>query len=162
MQRNRWVFNKEDKKFYQIDEWKKILAAREPLRKSDNDELERIMRDWEARQAVGSRRYVYCKVKGKVVPEGEQVQKAAPTKHVGIAHGFIQDEMEATKHPCDKKYYTSKSKFRAVTKAHGREEIGTAYSNGYEPEREQIADQKRYEQRLHEVFRERLNGTGRR
>jgi hypothetical protein len=50
-----------------------------------------------------------------------------------IKHGFINDEMAAVKHPIDGKYYTSKAKFRYVTKAHGYEEVGTAYENGYEP-----------------------------
>lgn len=102
--------------------------------------------------------FKYCWEKKKVVPIDEAVSKQDALR----SHNVIGDEMPETKHPADKKYYTSKSKFRAVTKAHGCEEIGTAYENGYEPEREQLDDQKRYEQRLHETFRERLNGPGRR
>lgn len=36
----------------------------------------------------------------------------------------ISDSMEAAAHPCDGKVYDSKSAFRKVTKAHGREEMG--------------------------------------
>lgn len=38
---------------------------------------------------------------------------------------FIRDEMSETEHPCDGRSYTSKSAFRAVTKAHGCIEVGT-------------------------------------
>lgn len=36
----------------------------------------------------------------------------------------ITDEMPATQHMADGAYYTSKRKFRAVTKAHGCVEVG--------------------------------------
>lgn len=49
---------------------------------------------------------------------------------------FTSDEMEPTLHPITGKYYTSKTKFRAETKAHGYEEVGTAYENGYDPAKE--------------------------
>lgn len=41
--------------------------------------------------------------------------------------------MPLTKHPVTGEYYNSKSAFRAVTKAHGYEEVGTAYEKGYDP-----------------------------
>lgn len=41
-----------------------------------------------------------------------------------LTHGIHADEMEATKHPVDGKYYTSQAKFREVTKAHGYVEMG--------------------------------------
>lgn len=37
---------------------------------------------------------------------------------------LIRDEMSETEHPCDGRSYTSKSAFRAVTKAHGCVEVG--------------------------------------
>ncbi len=37
---------------------------------------------------------------------------------------FIPDDMPPTLHPCDHKYYTSKAKFRAVTRYHGKIEVG--------------------------------------
>lgn len=40
---------------------------------------------------------------------------------------FISDEMEPTQHPCDQKYYTSKSEFRRVTRAHGKIEVGNEW-----------------------------------
>lgn len=39
-------------------------------------------------------------------------------------HHVIVDSMNATQHPCDGKYYDSKSAFRRVTKAHGCVELG--------------------------------------
>lgn len=49
---------------------------------------------------------------------------------------IITDEMEATRSPISGKMYTSKTALRAEYKAHGAVEIGTAYENGYEPEKE--------------------------
>lgn len=56
------------------------------------------------------------------IPEDEYIrqQKAAPQ--------FISDEMEPTLHPCDGQYYTSKAKFREVTRAHGKVEVGNEYN----------------------------------
>jgi hypothetical protein len=36
----------------------------------------------------------------------------------------ITDTMDPTRHMCDNQFYTSKSKFREVTKAHGCVEVG--------------------------------------
>ena len=36
----------------------------------------------------------------------------------------VSDTMDATRHMCDGKYYDSKQKFRATTKAHGCVEVG--------------------------------------
>jgi hypothetical protein len=41
----------------------------------------------------------------------------------------IGDEMPAVTHPSNGKYYTSKSKFRAETRARGLTEVGNEYSN---------------------------------
>lgn len=51
-------------------------------------------------------------------------------------HSFSSDEMPPTLHPANGKFYTSKAKFRAETKAHGFEEVGNAYQNGYDPAKE--------------------------
>lgn len=65
----------------------------------------------------------YCQIQKKVVPVDE-VMVEVPAN---VAHGYIPDEMKPTKHPLDGKYYTSAAKFRAVTKAHGREEVGNEW-----------------------------------
>ena len=89
--------------------------------------------DWPPLHGTGgSGRMKWCKVQQKMVKAGDELVEVLAS----VAHGFIQDEMKATLHPVDGKYYTSQSKFRAVTKAHGYEEVGTAYENGYEPEKE--------------------------
>lgn len=65
-----------------------------------------------------------CPVTRKLVPLHEVAEEPTPEKlHVK------NDEMPATKHPIDGKVYTSKAKFRSVTKAHGGEEIGTEYEH---------------------------------
>lgn len=62
------------------------------------------------------------------------------------------DEMEPTRHPCDGKKYTSKARFREVTRAHGCVEVGNEYKNGYCPEKrleaESKADVKRFREAL--------------
>lgn len=50
---------------------------------------------------------------------------------------IINDEMPPTRSPITGKFYTSKAALRAEYKAYGATEIGTAYDNGYSPEREQ-------------------------
>jgi len=45
-------------------------------------------------------------------------------KEKGPKLNYIEDTMEPTWHPCDGKYYTSKHKFRATTRAHGKTEVG--------------------------------------
>jgi len=49
----------------------------------------------------------------------------------------INDEMPPTRSPITGKIYTSKAALRAEYKAYGATEVGTAYDNGYSPEREQ-------------------------
>lgn len=81
--------------------------------------------------------------------------------HAEAAHGFIQDEMPVTKHPVDGRYYTSKAKFRAVTRASGRVEVGDAYEkNINDPAffQEQKAEPSReYKEKIHSTFKEILN-----
>lgn len=95
--------------------------------------------------------FKYCKIQEKVVPIDEVMEEV----HANVAHGYIPDEMGAVKHPIDGKYYTSKAKFRAVTRSHGYEEVGTAYDNGYSPEKEREASDSAKAQRIVEHFRER-------
>lgn len=45
------------------------------------------------------------------------------------------DEMRETWHPCDGKHYTSKTKYRATTRAYGCEEVGDDKSFTKAPER---------------------------
>ena len=61
-----------------------------------------------------------------VYRNGKLVDKnLAPPKHAsGRAHYVISDEMAATRHMADGKYYTSKKKFRDATRAAGCIEIG--------------------------------------
>jgi len=100
--------------------------------------------------------YKYCKYLGKVVPIEEAHEREAIEKKASSL--YIQDEMPATKHPLDGKYYTSKAKFREVTRAAGYTEVGDAYERGYDPEKEK---EKESNAKIHEIiseeFRERLN-----
>ena len=49
-------------------------------------------------------------------------------------HGVISDTMTGTWHPCTGQYMDSKSKFRAVTKAHGAVEVGNEKLSPRAPE----------------------------
>ena len=62
-----------------------------------------------------------------VMRDGKLVEKhLAEPKHAGDGtHYVISDAMAPTRHMADGKYYTSKSEFRKVTKAHGCVEIGS-------------------------------------
>jgi len=57
---------------------------------------------------------------------GELTAGYPPSKvqRFGTAPAFIGDDMPSTLNHADNKYYTSKSKFRASTKAHGFIEVG--------------------------------------
>lgn len=48
---------------------------------------------------------------------------------------YPQDEMPPTRSPLTGKYYTSKAALRAEYRSHGAEEVGTAYDNGYDPDK---------------------------
>lgn len=104
----------------------------------------------------------YCKATGTVLPVDEArkldaVSEADSNRTLAnIAHGYIPDEMDETKHPMNGKHYTSKSKFREVTKAFGLVEIGTAYQNGYDPEKDSDSDKARRERQGNEKFKEKL------
>lgn len=49
---------------------------------------------------------------------------APPKYQSGSATYVISDEMAPTRHMADGKHYTSKAKFRKVTRAHGCVEVG--------------------------------------
>jgi hypothetical protein len=88
--------------------------------------------DWPSQFGTGEKGR-FKMVDGKAM----EAKEIAKIQHAMASHGIQStDLMEPTKHPIDGKYYTSASKFRAVTKAHGCEEVGTAYENGYNPEKE--------------------------
>ena len=95
--------------------------------------------------------YQYCNIQKKVVPI-EEVQVEIPAT---VAHRLINDEMPPTQHPIDLKYYTSKSKFRAITKSHGYEEVGTAYDNGYDPADEVKREEKQLVKNIKQQILER-------
>ena len=106
--------------------------------------------------------YKYCKATGTVLPieEARRLDLIAEHDHkrtlANVAHGYIPDEMPETKHPTNSKYYTSKSKFREVTKAAGLIEIGTAYDNGYDPETDRGSDRAIRDREVNERFKEKL------
>lgn len=106
----------------------------------------------------GSGRMQWCPVQQKVVPSSEVMVEVDERTLAKIAHGYIQDEMPPTKHPIDGKHYTSAAKFRAVTRAHGFEEVGTAYENGYQPEKELEREFNRYIEGLNNEWRDRFFG----
>lgn len=62
-------------------------------------------------------RFIFDKELNKVV---EITPQESMTEH----HAIHQDSMEPTKHPITGEIFTSKSKFREVTRAHGYIEIG--------------------------------------
>lgn len=61
-----------------------------------------------------------------VLRNGQLVDKslAGPKWDGESAPNVISDTMDATRHMCDGNYYTSKAKFREVTKLHGCIEVG--------------------------------------
>jgi len=96
-------------------------------------------------------RYGYCPIAKKVVPVHEiQRESKAIDLH-------IQDEMAPTRHPVTGEYFTSKSKFRATTRALGYEEVGNDYDRGYEPEKRLECAAREFEQRKKEVFIQNYN-----
>lgn len=64
-------------------------------------------------------RYVYDREQRRLVPIGEYQGQESSLSKITI----IGDEMPETWHPCDGRYYTSKKKFRTVTRANGCEEV---------------------------------------
>lgn len=70
-------------------------------------------------------RQVYVMREGKLVP----IEEAGPRYgQPNKAHYVSQDTMPPTEHPLTGEVFESKSAFRAVTKAHGYEEVAGAWS----------------------------------
>ena len=69
---------------------------------------------------------------------------------------FTSDEMPPTKHPITGEYFTSKKAFRQVTRSHNYEEVGTAYDNGYQPEKEREYSFNKMLERVGHKFRDRI------
>lgn len=100
--------------------------------------------------------FQFCPHQNKVVPVEEVVRTVPAT----VAHGYIPDEMPPTRNPLNpKEIFTSKSKLREVYKAAGVVEVGTAYENGYKPERETSAGTDRLVKSFIQQVRERFNGN---
>lgn len=98
--------------------------------------------------------YQWCSIAGKVVP----VEEVAVLVPANVAHNYISDDMPPTRNPLNpSEIYTSKSKLRAVYKAAGAVEIGTAFDNGYVPENETSRPTDRLVAKLMGNVRERLN-----
>lgn len=102
-------------------------------------------------------RFQYCYAQKKVVPAHQVQQGRYDAEAVPALHKFSSDEMPPTKHPVTGEWYTSKARFRAVTKAHGYEEVGTAYDNGFDPSARLRAEEREGDRRLSKRFREVLN-----
>lgn len=103
--------------------------------------------------------FKYSKALDKVVPIDEARQADAMLEERGLAavkHGVINSEMPPTKHPITGEYFTCKSKFRAVTRAHGCDEVGTAYENGYNPQKEAQREWKEHVKGIKREWKERL------
>ncbi len=78
-----------------------------------------------------------------VIRDGKLVEKhLAGPKYGGNGkvHNVIRDEMEPTRHMADNKFYTSKAKFRAATKAAGCVEVGNEIPTMLKPRAPAILD----------------------
>lgn len=93
--------------------------------------------------------------------ETGELKEGYPQSDRGLAvvdHHYISDDMPPTRNPLNpREIYTSKSKLRQKYKEAGAEEIGTAYENGYRPEKALEERTRQFERNLHEVFKEKLN-----
>jgi hypothetical protein len=69
--------------------------------------------------------YVFDRATGQLVDRDEYYARQSAPKRSGLACPMvISDTMDAVQHPCTGKFMTSKSAFRAETKAHGCIEVG--------------------------------------
>lgn len=69
--------------------------------------------------------YVFDPASGEVIERGAFLARQPLPKRSHLPTPMIAtDTMEATQHPCDGRFYTSKSRFRAETRAHGCIEVG--------------------------------------
>lgn len=84
----------------------------------------------------------------------------APASAADSLHSFSTDEMPPTKHPATGEMLTSKARFREITKAHGYEEVGTAYDNGFTPESRMEGESKERAAKRREELREWARSEG--
>jgi hypothetical protein len=69
--------------------------------------------------------FVFDRATGELVDRDEFYARQPAPKRSGLAAPMIiGDTMPETQHPCTGEYLTSKSAFRALTKAHGCIEVG--------------------------------------
>lgn len=69
--------------------------------------------------------YVFDRVSGELVDRDVfYARQPAPKRSHLATPMVISDTMDAVQHPCTGQFMTSKSAFRAVTKAHGCIEVG--------------------------------------
>ena len=78
-------------------------------------------------------------------------------KELSSLSTFSSDEIPPTRSPIDGTYFTSKRKLRAQYKAHGAVEFGTAFENGYDPQKSRDRKFGDLLDRVSERLKERLN-----
>lgn len=64
----------------------------------------------------------------------------------------ISDEMPPTQHPCNGRFYTSKTKFREETKARGCEEVGNDWNGKSAGKVEPKIDREQLKRDIADVF----------
>lgn len=67
---------------------------------------------------------------------------------------FISDSMDPTMHMCNGKMYTSKSKFRQVTKEHGCIEVGNENATLLKPRKPILPDKKERIEQVRQVVKD--------
>lgn len=67
---------------------------------------------------------------------------------------FISDTMEPTRHMCNGKLYTSKSKFRQITKQHGCIEVGNEKSTLLKPRKPILPDKKERVEQIKQIVKD--------
>lgn len=78
----------------------------------------------------------------------------------GEAAYVISDEMSPTRHMVDGRFYTSKAKFRAATKAHGCIEVGNETSTLLKPRKRVELDRGQRRNDIRRAMWELRNGGG--
>lgn len=75
-----------------------------------------------------------------------------------LLKNIISDEMPPTRNPLNpKEIFTSKAALRQRYKEAGVEEVGTAYDNGYNPEKNRVHQTEKFYGRLFDRLKYRLN-----
>ncbi len=93
-----------------------------------------------------------------VMRRGRLVNKVhvAPKPELGIY--VISDEMEATRHMADNKFYTSKHRFREATRAAGCVEVGNETATLLKPRRATMPTREQRRAEIRSVLRRQLAG----